>query len=111
MLEGKRLLAELLTLLFLYRSHRDVLGQVMKPHGDGLMLEFEVGSGHMKVTLCTAKRRGGIYLDPIISEQLHASKRGHDPGLSARELVIMQHVVSGLIDQALPKSSAWPRPL
>ena len=96
--EAKRLLPELRTLLFLQHSHRALLGQAVKTHSDGLVLESEVGSGHVIAALRTVSR-GGIYLDPTIAQQLHGSERGHDPGLSDRELEIMKHVASGLIDR------------
>ncbi len=96
--QAKTLSPELRTVLFLQHSHRTLLEEAIKTHSDGLILESEVGAGHVMAALRTVSR-GGMYLDPTIAKQLHGSRDCVDPGLSRRELEVMQHVASGLIDR------------
>ena len=98
--QAKALRPELRTLLFLQHSHRALLEEAIKTHSDGLVLESEVGSGHVMAALRTVSR-GGMYLDPTIAKALHGSREGLDPGLSRRELEVMHHVASGLIDREI----------
>lgn len=96
--EAKTLLSQLRTLLFLQYEHRTLLEQAVKTHSDGIVLEAEVGSGHVLKALHTACK-GGCYIEPKIAQQLHGSNRGRDPGLSARELEVMQEVANGHSDR------------
>lgn len=98
--QAKELRPELRTVLFLQHSHKALLEEAIKTHSDGLVLESEVGSGHVMAALRTVSR-GGLYLDPTIAKQLHGSRECLDPGLSKRELEVMQHVASGLIDREI----------
>lgn len=98
--QAKALRPELRTVLFLQYRHRTLLEEAIKTHSDGLVLESEVGSGHVMAALRTVSR-GGLYLDPTIAKQLHGSRECLDPGLSKRELEVMQHVASGLIDREI----------
>lgn len=99
-IRAKELRPELRTVLFLQHSHRALLEEAIKTHSDGLVLESEVGAGHVMAALRTVSR-GGLYLDPTIAKQLHGSRECLDPGLSKRELEVMQHVASGLIDREI----------
>jgi DNA-binding NarL/FixJ family response regulator len=98
--EAKRLLPELRTLLFLQHDNRALLEQAVKTHSDGIVLEAEMGSGHVMHAIRTVSK-GGMYLEPGIAEQLHGSLASRDPGLSNRELEIMQEVAAGLNDREI----------
>lgn len=98
--EAKRLLPTLRTLLFLQYDHRALLEEAVKTHSDGIVLETEMGSGHVITALRTVGK-GGLYLEPRIARQLHGSRRGHDPGLTARELEVMQQVANGANDREI----------
>ena len=91
---------EIRTLLFLQHSHRTLLEEAVKTHSDGIVLEQEMGSGHVIKALRTVSQ-GGIYLEPSIAKQLHGSSRGRDPGLSPRELMVMQEVANGRSDREI----------
>ncbi|MFM7547867.1 MAG: LuxR C-terminal-related transcriptional regulator [Cyanobacteriota bacterium] len=99
-LEAKRLQPELRTILFLQHQHRTLLEQAVKTHSDGIVLESEMGSGHVMAALRTVSK-GGIYLEPKIARQLHGSERRRNPGLSARELEVMQEVANGHNDREI----------
>lgn len=88
------------TVLFLQHNHRTLLEEAIKTHSDGLVLESEIGSGHVMAALRTVSR-GGMYLDPTIARQLHGSRDCLDPGLSKRELAVMQQVAWGMIDREI----------
>jgi DNA-binding NarL/FixJ family response regulator len=98
--QAKRLQPELRTLLFLQYDHQALLAQAVKTHSDGIVLESQIGSGHVITALRTVSK-GGVYLEPSIARQLHGSERGHDPGLTARELEVMAQVAQGLNDREI----------
>ena len=98
--EAKRLLPELRTLLFLQYNHHTLLQEAVKTQSDGIVLESEVGSGHVLAALRTVSK-GGVYLEPRIAQQLHGSVSGRNPGLSARELEVMQQVANGCNDREI----------
>lgn len=98
--QAKRLLPSLRTLLFLQYDNRALLDQAVKTHSDGIVLETEMGSGHVMAAIRTVSK-GGMYLEPRIAEQLHGSQSGSDPGLTDRELEIMQEVAAGLNDREI----------
>ena len=97
---AKRLRPQLRTLLFLQYDHLTLLEEAIKTHSDGIVLESEMGSGHVMAALRVVGT-GGFYLEPRIAQMLHGSARGHDPGLSARELDVMQEVANGLNDREI----------
>jgi len=72
----------------------------MKTHSDGLVLENEMGSGHVLTALRTVAQ-GGLYLERAIAQQLQGSERGRDPGLTSRELAVMQEVTNGFCDREI----------
>jgi DNA-binding NarL/FixJ family response regulator len=88
------------TLLFLQHNNLRVFQEAVKTHSDGIVLESEMGSGHVIHALRTISR-GGMYLEPVIAEQLTGSITSHDHGLSERELEVMQQVVRGLNDREI----------
>ena len=98
--EAKRRQPQLRTLLFLQYDHRALLVEAIKTHSDGIVLESEMGSGHVITALRTVSQ-GGFYLEPRIGELLHGSEAGHDPGLSKREMEVMQEVANGLSDREI----------
>ena len=98
--EAKRILPELRTLLFLQYDHRALLEEAVKTHSDGIVLESEMGSGHVMAALRTVSK-GGLYLEPKIARQLHGSSTGRNPGLSPRELEVMQEVANGHNDREI----------
>jgi len=98
--KAKRILPELRTLLFLQHEHRTLLEEAVKTHSDGIVLESAMGSGHVLAAIRTVSK-GGMYLEPRIAEQLHGSVQLRDPGLTDRELEIMQEVASGLNDREI----------
>jgi DNA-binding NarL/FixJ family response regulator len=97
---AKQLAPDLRSLLFLQYEHRTLLEQAVKTHSDGIVLEADVGSGHVLAALRTVSK-GGFYLEPRIAEQLHGTTRGRDPGLSPRELEVMQEVANGRSDREI----------
>lgn len=88
------------TLLFLQYDHRTLLEEAIKTHSDGIVLESEMGSGHV-MTALRVVGTGGFYLEPKIARMLHGSERGQDPGLSSRELNVMQEVANGRNDREI----------
>lgn len=98
--EAKRILPELRTILFLQYDHRALLEEAVKTHSDGIVLESEMGSGHVMAALRTVSK-GGLYLEPKIARELHGSTQGRNPGLSARELEVMQEVANGHNDREI----------
>jgi DNA-binding NarL/FixJ family response regulator len=98
--EAKRLLPELRTLLFLQHEHRTLLEEAVKTHSDGIVLESDMGSGHVLAAIRTVSK-GGMYLEPRIAEQLHGTMQLGNPGLTDRELQIMQEVAGGLNDREI----------
>jgi len=98
--EAKRILPELRTILFLQYDHRALLEEAVKTHSDGIVLESEMGSGHVMAALRTVSK-GGLYLEPKIARELHGSTQGRNPGLSPRELEVMQEVANGHHDREI----------
>lgn len=98
--QAKQLLPGLRTLLFLQYDHRTLLEEAARTHSDGIVLEAEMGSGHVITALRTVSQ-GGFYLEPKIARQLHGSERGRNPGLSPRELAVMQEVANGCNDREI----------
>lgn len=98
--EAKERLPNLRTLLFLQHDHPALLEQAIHTHSDGILLESEMGSGHVIAALRIVSQ-GGLYLEPRIAQALHGSQRQSDPGLTRRELEVMQHVVMGLNDREI----------
>jgi DNA-binding NarL/FixJ family response regulator len=98
--EAKRLLPELRTLLFLQHEHRTLLEEAVKTHSDGIVLESDMGSGHVLAAIRTVSK-GGMYLEPRIAEELHGTVQPRNPGLTERELEIMQEVAGGLNDREI----------
>ena len=80
------------TLLFLQHNNLPLLQEALKSHSDGIVLESEMGSGHV-VEALKVVASGGMYLEPLIGQQLAGSQISKNPGLSARELEVMQQVV------------------
>jgi DNA-binding NarL/FixJ family response regulator len=98
--EAKRILPELRTLLFLQYNHLALLEEAVKTHSDGIVLESEMGSGHVMAALRTVSK-GGLYLEPTIARVLHGSTSARNPGLSPRELEVMQEVANGHNDREI----------
>lgn len=98
--QAKRIQPSLRSLLFLQYDHRTLLEEAVKTHSDGIVLESEMGSGHVIAALQTVSK-GGFYLEPKIARLLHGSRCGHDPGLSTRELKVMQEVANGHNDREI----------
>ena len=98
--EAKRILPELRTILFLQYDHRALLEEAVKTHSDGIVLESKMGSGHVMAALRTVSK-GGLYLEPKIARELHGSTQGRNPGLSPRELEVMQEVANGHNDREI----------
>lgn len=97
---AKQKLPKLRTLLFLQHDHRMLLEHALSTHSDGIVLEGEMGSGHVIEAMRTVSK-GGFYLEPRIAHELHGSLKGHDPGLTDRELEVMQHVAYGMNDREI----------
>jgi len=98
--QAKRANPELRTLLFLQYDHRTLLEEAVKTHSDGIVLESEMGSGHVIAALRTVSA-GGVYLETKIARLLHGSEQGRDPGLTTRELMVMQEVANGKNDREI----------
>jgi DNA-binding NarL/FixJ family response regulator len=94
---AKQKLPKLRTLLFLQHDHRTLLEHAVNTHSDGIMLEGEIGSGHVIEAMRTVSK-GGFYLEPRIAHELHGSRKGQDPGLTSRELDVMQYEAYGFDD-------------
>jgi DNA-binding NarL/FixJ family response regulator len=75
---AKQLAPDLRSLLFLQYEHRTLLEQAVKTHSDGIVLEADVGSGHVLAALRTVSK-GGFYLEPRIAEQPTAAHAGATP--------------------------------
>ena len=88
------------TLLFLQHNNIHVFQQAIKTHSDGIVLESEMGSGHVIQALRTISR-GGMYLEPVIAQQLAGTNPCQDLSLSERELEVMHQVVCGLNDREI----------
>lgn len=97
-IQAKQLVPDLRTLLFLQYDHRTLLEEAVKTGSDGIVLESEMGSGHVITALRTVSK-GGVYLEPKIAQQLHGSSRHRRPELTPRELEVMQEVANGCNDR------------
>jgi DNA-binding NarL/FixJ family response regulator len=91
------------TLLFLQHRNVPIFQQALKTYSDAIVLESEMGSGHV-VEAIKIVTEGGMYLEPLIAQELAGSHSGRDPGLTARELEVMQQVVRGLNDREIGAS-------
>ncbi len=98
--EMKRIEPEVPTVLFLQHRNTPLFYEAVKTHSDGIVLETEMGSGHVVEALKVVSN-GGMYLEPVIGRELAGSGRGQNPGLTARELEVMQQVVLGLNDREI----------
>lgn len=98
--EAKQIIPELRSILFLQYNHRALFEEAVKTHSDGIVLESEMGSGHVIAALQTVTK-GGVYIEPEIAKQLHGSLKARDPGLTSRELDVMQEVVQGHNDREI----------
>lgn len=98
--EIKRQQPDLPTLLFLQHRNRPLFQQAVNTHSDGIVLEGEMGSGHV-VEALKVVASGGMYLEPLIGQELAGSQNGSNPGLTPRELEVMQQVVYGLNDREI----------
>jgi DNA-binding NarL/FixJ family response regulator len=88
------------TLLFLQHNNLPLYHQAVKTHSDGIVLETEIGSGHIVQAIKTVSK-GGMYLEPCIAKALAGSALLKDPGMTARELEIMHYVVCGFNDREI----------
>jgi len=88
------------TLLFLQHNNLPIFQEAVKTHSDGIVLESEMGSGHVTSAIKTVVN-GGVYLEPLIAQELAGSSPGKNPGLTSRELEVMQYVVCGLNDREI----------
>lgn len=87
-------------LLFLEHSNGVLFSHALAVHPDGIMLEPSLGRGYLLLALSTICA-GGMYLEPEIASVLHGSSSHLDPGLTERELEVMQQVVHGLSDRQI----------
>jgi len=59
--QARAMLPDLRTLLFLQYDHRTLLEEAVKTHSDGLVLEAEMGSGHVIAALRTVSKGFSIW--------------------------------------------------
>lgn len=88
------------TVLFLQHNNLPLFQEVIKTHSDGIVLESEMGSGHV-IAAIKKVANGGMYLEPLIAQELAGSSPDHNPGLTPRELEVMKYVVCGLNDREI----------
>jgi DNA-binding NarL/FixJ family response regulator len=88
------------TLLFLQHRNQPLYQEAVNTHSDGIVLESEVGSGHV-IKAIEIILKGGMYLEPLIARALAGSSSGSSPGLTQRELEVMKYVVCGLSDREI----------
>ena len=88
------------TILILQHQNRRVYEQAIATHSDGILVEPLMGRGHLLLALKTVCA-GGVYLEPEVGAVLRGSHPGIDPGLTDRELEVMQEVVNGLSDRQI----------
>ena len=96
----KKIDPHLRTLLFLQHQNSLLFQEAVNTHSDGILLETEMGSGHVLAAV-KAVVKGGMYLEPLIARQLAGSGSGRNPGLTPRELQVMEYVVCGLNDREI----------
>lgn len=87
-------------LLLLEHCNPMLYASALAAYPDGIMLEPMLGRGNLLLALRMICE-GGIYLEPEIANALHGSASDGDPGLSSRELEVMQQVVHGLSDRQI----------
>ena len=108
--EAKRLLPALRTLLFLEHDHRTLLEETLKTHSDGIVLEAEIGSGHV-IRALAAVSKGGFYLEPAIAQRLHGSARRQQLGPSERAQAVMQEIAMvKAIERSVSARTSPPTP-
>ena len=88
------------TLLFLQHRNQPLYQEALNTHSDGIVLESEMGSGHV-IKAIEIVLKGGMYLEPLIAQALAGSSSGRSPGLTPRELEVMKYVVRGLSDREI----------
>jgi DNA-binding NarL/FixJ family response regulator len=88
------------TLLFLQHRNIPLFHRALKTYSDGIVLESEMGSGHV-VEAIKIVTQGGMYLEPSIAQELSGCSGGRNPELTQRELEVMLHVVRGLNDREI----------
>ena len=88
------------TLLFLQHNNLPLFQEAIKTHSDGIVLESEMGSGHV-ISAIKKVVNGGMYLEPLIAQELAGSSPSRNPGLTPRELEVMEYVVCGLNDREI----------
>lgn len=88
------------TLLFLQHQNIPIYQQAIKTYSDGIVLESLMGSGHV-IEAIRVVLQGGMYLEPEIAHILSGCHESRDPGLTTRELEVMQEVVHGLNDREI----------
>lgn len=91
---------DLKTILFLQQENRVLFEQAVAVHPDGLLLESQIGSGHVIMALKVVSS-GAMYLEPVIATCLHATENTTTDQLTERELQVMQRVVYGLTDRVI----------
>ena len=98
--EAKSFDSHVKVILFLEHRNPMLYASALAAHPDGIMLEPLLGRGYLLLALRMICE-GGMYLEPEIASALHGSTTDGDPGLSARELEVMQQVVHGLSDRQI----------
>jgi DNA-binding NarL/FixJ family response regulator len=88
------------TLLFLQHRNQPLYQEAVNTHSDGIVLESEMGSGHV-IKAIEIVLKGGMYLEPLIAHALAGSSLDRNPGLTPRELEVMKYVVCGLSDREI----------
>jgi hypothetical protein len=100
--EAKEIEPKLRTIIFPQHKHRTFYEEAFKTHSNGIALECDMGSGHLIAAIRTVCS-GGIYLEPSIARQLHASARRCNSGISSRELEVIQEAANGHSDKEIGK--------
>lgn len=89
------------TLLFLQHRNMPLYKEAVSTHSDGIILEPNIGAGHI-IKALEVVCKGGMYLEPSIGHALAGSTEARfNPGLTSRELEVMRHVVMGLNDREI----------
>jgi len=100
---AKKLKPDIKTLLFLEHSSMALFQAAVETNSDGIVLESEMGTGHV-IEAISRISRGGFYLEPLIAKALNGSREGPSQKLSSKELEVMQSVVYGLTDKEIGES-------
>ena len=101
--KAKTLHPEIKTLLFLEHSNTSLFEAAIGTNSDGIVLESEMGTGHV-IEAIRRISEGGFYLEPLIAEALSGSWEGLNHKLSEREIEVMQRVVYGQTDKEIGES-------